>query len=77
MLEEACGKVAVKKTQVYEWLKCFFNGCESVDYTRCGRPSTFTNDENIENVRFVVQSVMKEYAGDINRCRNISWKHSQ
>jgi hypothetical protein len=60
-----------------EWLKYFLNGRESVDYTRCGRPSTLTNDINIEHVRFVVQSVMKEYAGDIDRCSNISWKHSQ
>jgi hypothetical protein len=32
MLEEALGKVAVEKTQVYEWHKHFCDGCLSVNY---------------------------------------------
>jgi hypothetical protein len=37
MLEEARGKAAKKKTQVYEWHRSFRNGRESVnDDSRCG-----------------------------------------
>jgi hypothetical protein len=44
--------------QVYEWQELFHDGRESVnEYPRCGRPLNSTNDENIERVRNVVQSV--------------------
>jgi transposase len=47
----------MKPTQVYEWHKSFRDGRASVnDDPRCGRPSTSTNDEDIERVRNVVRS---------------------
>jgi hypothetical protein len=53
--EEAYGTAAINKTQVYEWYKRFRDGRASVnDNPRCGRPSTSTNDENVEHVRNVV-----------------------
>jgi histone-lysine N-methyltransferase SETMAR len=57
MLEKAYGKAAMKKTQVYRWHKRFRDGRASVnDDPRSGRPSTTTNDDNIERVRNAVRS---------------------
>jgi hypothetical protein len=56
-LEETYGNVAVKETQVYEWRKRFRDGRVSVnDDSRCGPPSTSTNDANMERVRHGVRN---------------------
>jgi hypothetical protein len=60
----------MKKTQVYEWHKRFDDGSASVsDDSRCGLPSTSTDDANIENVRNVVRSdrrtSIQEISGEV------------
>jgi histone-lysine N-methyltransferase SETMAR len=67
MLEKAYGKAAMKKTQVYKWHKRFRDGRASVnDDPRSGRPSTSTNDNNIERVRNVVRSDWRKSIQEIS-----------
>jgi hypothetical protein len=48
VLEEAHGKVAMKRMRVCDWLKRFRDGRASAeDYPRCWRQSTSTNVRNI------------------------------
>jgi hypothetical protein len=56
MLGEVYGKVAMRKTQVYEWHKRFRDGLETVDDLRCRQPSTSSYGETIERMPSVVQS---------------------
>jgi hypothetical protein len=57
MLGEVSGKAAMKTTQVYSRHKCSRDCRAGVnDVRRRGRPSTSTNDENIERVRNDVRS---------------------
>jgi hypothetical protein len=57
MLEEAYGKAAMKNIRVYGWYKRCRDGRASAnDGQGCGRPSTSTNDENIERLRKIVRS---------------------
>jgi hypothetical protein len=56
MIEKAFRKAAIKKTWVYGRRERFRDGRVSVnDDPRCGRPSTSTNDENMEHERNIAQ----------------------
>jgi hypothetical protein len=71
MLAEADGKVAMKKTQVYECHKRFRDGRASViDDPLCGRQSASTNDKNI------VCAMLCQVTDDISGSMNMSWKLS-
>jgi hypothetical protein len=55
MLEEAYGKVAVKKMQVHEWHKRSCIDCISAhEDLFCGQPSTLIEEENIKCVHNAV-----------------------
>jgi hypothetical protein len=57
ILEEAYGKVEMKKTQVYQWHKCFHDGRASVSGDApCRRPSTVMDDNKHWECAQVVQS---------------------
>jgi transposase len=67
MLVEACGKANMKKAQVYEWHKRFRDGRASVnDDPRCGRPSTSTNDVDVERVRNAARSDRRKSIQEIS-----------
>ena len=60
----------MSKTRVYEWYKCFQDGCEDVeDDERPGRHSTSTTDENVEKVKEMVMNdcriTIREIADDV------------
>ena len=56
MLVKVYGNNAMKKTAVYQWVKCFSEGRESVtDEERSERPATSRTEEIIANVRQVVR----------------------
>ena len=56
MLVQVYGDNAMKKTAVYEWVKRFSEGRESVtDEERSGRPATSRTEENIAKVRQIVR----------------------
>jgi len=51
MLVQVYGDNAMKKIAVYEWVKRFSEGRESVtDEERSGQPATSRTEENIEKV---------------------------
>jgi len=55
MLVQVYGDNATKKTAVYNWVKRFSGGRESVtDEERSGWPATSRTEENIEKVRQIV-----------------------
>jgi hypothetical protein len=55
MLKTAFGDNAMGRTQTFEWFSRFKRGETSVeDSERLGRPSTGRTDENVENVRKIV-----------------------
>ena len=52
MLVQVYGDSAMKKTEVYKWVKRSSEGRESVtDEEKSGRPTTSRNEENIARVR--------------------------
>jgi hypothetical protein len=66
MFEEAYSKVAVKKTQVYEWHVCFPDGRTSVSGDpRCGPPTTSTSDENVKCVRSDRRKSIQEISAEV------------
>ena len=55
MLVQVYGDKAMKKTEVYKWVKRFSEGRESVtDEERSGRPATSRTEENIAKIRQIV-----------------------
>ena len=51
MLQQAYDDREMKKSQVYDWHKHFYDGHESVDSGLCsGRPSVSSNEANVERV---------------------------
>jgi hypothetical protein len=67
MLEEACGKAEMKKTQVYEWHKHFRDGhVNATDNPLCRQLSDSTNDETIESVCNVVRSDRRKSIQEIS-----------
>ena len=57
MLQQAYDDREMKKSQVYDWHKHFYDGHESVDSGLCsGRPSVSSNEANVERVWEVVRS---------------------
>ena len=57
MLSKAYGESAMSKTRIYEWYKRFQDSRKDVeDDERPGRPSTSTNDENVEKVKEMVMN---------------------
>ena len=55
MLVQVYGDNTMKKTAVYEWVKSFSWGRESVtDEERSGRPATSRAEENIAKIRQIV-----------------------
>ncbi|KMQ87533.1 hypothetical protein RF55_13154 [Lasius niger] len=55
MLQKTYGESCMSKTQAYEWYKAFKKGREVVvDLPRSGRPSTATNDKNIDKIKELV-----------------------
>jgi transposase len=55
MLKTAFGDNAMGRTQSFEWFSRFNRGKTSVeDSERSGRPSTGRTDENVENVREII-----------------------
>jgi len=74
MLVQVYGDNAMKKTAVYKWVKCFYEGRESVtDEERSGWPATSRTEANIakireivhENCRLTVRSIAEQV--NINR----------
>jgi len=56
MLVQVYGDNAMKKTEVYKWVKRFSEGRESVtDEERSGRPATSRTEENIAKVRAILR----------------------
>jgi len=56
MLVQVYGDNAVKKTAVYNWVKRFSEGRESVtDEERWGWPATSRTEENIAKVRQIMR----------------------
>jgi len=56
MLVQVYGDNAMKKTEVYKWVKRFSGGRESVtDEERSGRPATSRTEENIAKVRAILR----------------------
>jgi len=54
-LTEACGDAILSRTVVFKWHKAFKEGRENVeDDPNSGRPSSSTNEENVEVVRAVM-----------------------
>jgi len=52
MLVQVYGDSAMKRAEVYKWVKRFSEGRESVtDEKRSGRPATSRSDENTTKVR--------------------------
>jgi hypothetical protein len=69
------GKVAMKKTQVYEWHMRFLDSCASgIDIPVCKQPSTATIDKDIELVRSLYEGSDKR---DISESMTISLERSQ
>ena len=69
MLVQVYGDNAMKKTVVYKWVKCFFEGRKTVtDEERTGRPATSITEENIakvcqimcENRRLTLRSIAEQ-----------------
>jgi len=55
-LVQVYGDSAMKKTEVYKWVKRSSEGRESVtDEEKSGRPTTSRNEENIARVRQIVR----------------------
>jgi hypothetical protein len=51
ILQQAYDDREMKKSQVYDWHKHFYNGHGSVDSDLCsGRPSVSSNEANVERV---------------------------
>lgn len=80
MLNIAFGESALSKPTVYEWYKRFENGRESAESDeRCGRPSTSTNDENVEKVkkmvmdnrRITIREVSEDVGISFGSCQSI------
>jgi hypothetical protein len=56
LLNQAYRENCMSQTQCYEWFKCFKEGRMSVvEDPRPGRPSTSTDDDNVERVRAVIR----------------------
>ena len=56
MLMKVYGDNAMKKTEVYKWVKRSSEGRESVtDEERSGRPATSRTEENIAKVRQILR----------------------
>jgi len=80
MLVQVYGDNAMKKTEVYKWVKCFSEGREGVtDEERSGRPATSRTEENIanspqivrENLRLTVRSIAEQMNIDRETVRKI------
>jgi len=80
MSAQVYGDSAAKITVVYEWVKCFSEGRESVpDEERSGRPATSRTEENTakihqtvrENRRLTVKSVAEQANIDRETVRKI------
>ena len=80
MLVQVYGDNAMKKTAVYQWVKCFSAGRECVtDEERSGRPATSRTEENIakvcqivrENRRLPVRSIAEQVNIDRETVRKI------
>ncbi|XP_037947666.1 histone-lysine N-methyltransferase SETMAR-like [Teleopsis dalmanni] len=70
MLKKTYGESCMSKTRTYEWYKSFKEGrTVAEDLPRSGRPSTSTNDENVEKAKkMVLQNCRvseKEIAADL------------
>ena len=73
MLQKAYGESVLSKTQVYEWYKAFKDGRETVeDAPRSGRPSTSTNDDNVEKVKEIVLENRHTSVRELGRYLNMS-----
>jgi len=80
MLVQVYGDNAMKKTEVYKWVKRFSEGRDSVtDEERSGRPATSRTEENIakihqimrENRRLTVRSIAEQVNIDRETVRKI------
>jgi len=80
MLVQVYGSHAIKKTTVYNWVKRFSEGRESVtEEERSGRPATSRTEENIakvhqilrENRRLTVRSIAEQVNVDRETVRKI------
>ncbi len=59
MLNTAFGKSNMSKTRIYEWYKCFQDGCEDIEDDECtSHPSTSTIID--ENMKKVEEMIMKD-----------------
>ena len=57
MLQQVYGECALKERTVFKWVQCFREGREDPkDDARSGRPSTSSDNENIDHVRSLVLS---------------------
>ena len=80
MLQKVYGDDAMKKTEVYKWVKRFSEGRESVTgEERSGRPATSRTEENVvnvcqivlENSRLTVRSIAEQVKIDRDTIRKI------
>ncbi|XP_059612592.1 protein GVQW3-like [Phlebotomus argentipes] len=56
MLKEVYGDDCMSRSQAFEWHKRFRDGQEEVtDIERPGRPTTVTDEENVEKVKQIIQ----------------------
>ena len=68
MLQEAFKEEAMSQARVYEWFSPFKCGDMSLeDQPQSGRPSTSSNDENIQKIRDAIMFIVIE--------QSMSWKH--
>lgn len=75
MLQKTYGESCMSKTQAYEWYKAFKEGREVViDLPRSGRPSTSTNDENIDKIKKLVLKNRRMSLRELAQEVNISFK---
>jgi len=79
MLVQIYGDNAMKKTEVYKWVKRFSAGRESVtDEESSGRPATSRTEENIVKVRQIVrehiQLTVRSIAEQVNIDRETARK---
>lgn len=70
LLKQAYEEDCMSRSQCHEWFKRFQSGRTSIEEnSRSGRPSTSTNDENIDAVRSVIRTnrrlTVREVAQDV------------
>jgi len=78
MLQKACKKEALNRTQVFEWFARFKRGEMSVeDHPHSGRPPTSRTDENVEKIREQINEDRRYTIDEISEATGVSWSSCQ